>query len=128
MRPPDERPVTRGNGDGRSAHDAFRCRRRGGVAKWSGLCCARRAVPLPFSAAAGPLQAHGFKMAGDALRVRIVLQFDREPDPKWFLLRSPHRLVVDLPQTEFAVDPRELKPRGLVSDVRFGDIGEGRRG
>jgi N-acetylmuramoyl-L-alanine amidase len=94
---------------------------------WSGLWLALAAlVLLPFSAAAGPLQAHGFKMAGDALRVRIVLQFDREPDPKWFLLRSPHRLVVDLPQTEFAVDPRELKPRGLVSDVRFGAVGEGR--
>jgi len=94
---------------------------------WSGWWLALAAlVLLPFSAAAGPLQAHGFKMAGDALRVRIVLQFDREPDPKWFLLRSPHRLVVDLPQTEFAVDPRELKPRGLVSDVRFGAVGEGR--
>ena len=53
-------------------------------------------------------------MAGDARSRASSLQFDREPDPKWFLLRGPHRLVVDLPRTEFAVDPQALKARGLV--------------
>jgi N-acetylmuramoyl-L-alanine amidase len=76
--------------------------------------------------AATPLQARGYKMAGDALRVRIVLQFDREPELKWFLLRGPHRLAIDLPETAFAIDPKELKPRGLISGVRYGNLGEGR--
>jgi N-acetylmuramoyl-L-alanine amidase len=65
-------------------------------------------------------------MAGDAIRMRVIMQFDREPDPKWFLLRGPHRLVIDLPETNFSVDRNDLKPRGLISSVRFGNIGEGR--
>ena len=64
-------------------------------------------------------------MAGDASHMRIVMNFDSEPDPKWFLLRGPHRLVIDLPETGFAIDPRDLKARGLVKGVRYGHLGEG---
>ncbi|MBX3579817.1 MAG: N-acetylmuramoyl-L-alanine amidase [Rhizobiaceae bacterium] len=78
-----------------------------------------------FAADAPGLTASGFKMAGDAVRTRVVLQFDKEPDLKWFLLRSPHRIVIDLPDTEFLVDPAELAARGLVDNVRFGSLGEG---
>ena len=83
-------------------------------------------VLLSPSASAAPLQAKAYKMAGDATHMRVVMQFDREPDPKWFLLRGPHRLVIDLPETNFSVDARELKARGLISGVRFGNVGEGR--
>ena len=41
----------------------------------------------------------------------IVMQFDREPDPKWFLLRGPHRLVIDLPETSFVVEPKDAEGR-----------------
>jgi N-acetylmuramoyl-L-alanine amidase len=82
---------------------------------------------LPATAAdEGPLAALDYKMAGDATRARIVVHFDREPEPKWFLLRDPHRLVVDLPETTFAFDPASLEPRGLVSSVRYGLLSEGR--
>ena len=57
------------------------------------------------------MKASDFKMAGDALKMRIVLQFDREPDPKWFLLRGPHRLVIDLPQTAFVVEAEGAEGR-----------------
>lgn len=78
-----------------------------------------------FSASpAAALQAHDYKMAGDAGRVRVVLSFDGEPEPRWFLLRSPHRLVIDLPKTQFALDPKELKARGLVANVRYGQVSE----
>ena len=40
-------------------------------------------------------------MAGDAARTRIVMQFDREPEIKWLLLRDPHRLVIDFPEARF---------------------------
>jgi N-acetylmuramoyl-L-alanine amidase len=88
------------------------------------------AAILSFSAMANgsnaaPFSARGYKMAGDALRTRIVMQFDREPDIRWFLLRDPHRLVVDLPETNFAIDPRELEPRGLITAVRYGNLGAG---
>ncbi|MDX8446697.1 N-acetylmuramoyl-L-alanine amidase [Mesorhizobium captivum] len=75
----------------------------------------------------GLLGATGYKMAGDATRMRIVMTFDREPDVKWFLLRGPNRLVVDLPRTRFALDAKDVKPRGLVRAVRFGDQGQGSR-
>jgi N-acetylmuramoyl-L-alanine amidase len=74
------------------------------------------------SARADILDAHDFLMAGDAVRTRIVMQLDGEASPRWFLLRAPHRLVVDLPRTSFAITPDDLKPRGLVTNVRYGKI------
>jgi N-acetylmuramoyl-L-alanine amidase len=83
-------------------------------------------VGLSLQAHAGALlEAHDYKMAGDAARMRIVLNFDKEPEPKWFLLRGPHRLVIDLPETKFSVDAKELKAHGLVKGVRYGRLGEG---
>ena len=78
------------------------------------------------SAASDILQARGYKMAGDAARTRIVVHFDREPELRWFLLRGPHRLVVDLPEAAFAFDEAELKPRAMVSDVRHGNLDQGK--
>ncbi|WP_246674833.1 N-acetylmuramoyl-L-alanine amidase [Mesorhizobium sp. B4-1-3] len=73
------------------------------------------------------LGATGYKMAGDATKMRIVVNFDREPDVKWFLLRGPNRLVIDLPRTRFALDAKDVKPRGLVRAVCYGDQGHGSR-
>ena len=53
------------------------------------------------------------------------MNFDREPEPKWFLLRGPHRLVIDLPDVALALKPEDAKPRGLISSVRYGALGEG---
>ncbi|ESY96959.1 N-acetylmuramoyl-L-alanine amidase [Mesorhizobium australicum] len=77
------------------------------------------------NAADAPLVAKGYKMAGDATKMRIVMDFDREPDIRWFLLRGPNRLVIDLANTRFAIDAKDLKPRGLVKGVRLGELGEG---
>ncbi|WP_027051739.1 N-acetylmuramoyl-L-alanine amidase [Mesorhizobium erdmanii] len=77
------------------------------------------------NAADAPLVAKGYKMAGDATKMRIVMDFDREPDIKWFLLRGPNRLVIDLANTRLAIDAKDLKPRGLVRGVRLGALGEG---
>ncbi|CAN7616334.1 N-acetylmuramoyl-L-alanine amidase [Mesorhizobium amorphae] len=86
---------------------------------------------LAFSAVShateAPLGATGYKMAGDATKMRIVMNFDREPDIKWFLLRGPNRLVVDLPRTRFAINAKDVKGRGLVKAVRYGDLGQGSR-
>ncbi|WP_395451357.1 N-acetylmuramoyl-L-alanine amidase [Aminobacter sp. UC22_36] len=75
--------------------------------------------------AAETIKTLDYKMAGDATHMRIVMNFDREPEPKWFLLRSPHRLVVDLPDATLALDAKDLKPRGLIKSVRYGASGEG---
>jgi N-acetylmuramoyl-L-alanine amidase len=90
---------------------------------WLLVLAIASAVPV---AAEAPIGASDFKMAGNATEMRVVLHFDREPDPKWFLLRGPHRLVIDLPETSFVVDPTSLKPRGLITNVRFGALDEGK--
>jgi N-acetylmuramoyl-L-alanine amidase len=89
------------------------------------LCVLLAGFCTPANAADAPMVAQGYKMAGDATKMRIVLDLDREPDPKWFLLRAPNRLVVDLANTRLAIDPKDLKPRGLVKGVRLGQVGEG---
>jgi N-acetylmuramoyl-L-alanine amidase len=72
-----------------------------------------------------PLQAISYKMAGDATKMRIVMNFDAEPDVKWLLLRGPNRLVIDLPNTKFSIDAKDLKARGLVTHVRYGTVEAG---
>ena len=74
-------------------------------------------------AAAASLNAKGFKIAGDAARTRVVMHFDAEPDLRWFLLRDPHRLVIELPEARFAFEPNDTKPRGLIRDVSYGSVG-----
>lgn len=76
-------------------------------------------------AAASALKATDFTIAGDAARTRIVLHFNREPTLRWLLLRDPHRLVIDLPEASFLIDPKSVKARGLVQNVRYGALGEG---
>ncbi len=56
--------------------------------------------------------------------MRLVVEFDREPDVQWFLLRGPHRLVIDLPDSGFAFDSEALEPRGLVTNIRYGKLDE----
>jgi N-acetylmuramoyl-L-alanine amidase len=78
------------------------------------------------AADARPLEARDFKMAGDASRIRLVLNFDGEPEPEWLLLRTPHRLVLDLPETELRLHPDDLKAAGLVQDIRYGHLQDGK--
>ncbi len=68
------------------------------------------------------VHANGYKMAGDASRMRVVIRFDHEPNLRWSLLRGPHRLVLDLPETAFDLDHSELTPRGMVTDVQYGAL------
>jgi N-acetylmuramoyl-L-alanine amidase len=100
----------------------WKTRRWFGAAALAMLLAAFSAVSPVLAA---PLEATEYKMAGDASHMRIVMNFDSEPDPKWFLLRGPHRLVIDLPETRFAIDSKDLKARGLIKGVRYGHLNEG---
>ena len=82
------------------------------------------AVVLAAPALGAKLEARDYKMAGDALHMRVVMNFDQEPDPRFFMLRAPHRLVIDLPETRFVFDPDELEERGLIKGVRYGHLKE----
>ena len=87
------------------------------------------AVPasaMPDDAAATRYVAIAARMAGDDNRVRLVLDFEREPEFKLHYLNNPSRVIVDLPETVFAFPAESLQPRGLVSAVRYGNSGKGR--
>ena len=71
-----------------------------------------------------PLSVGELRMAGDAVRTRMVVELNRDANFRWFLLRAPHRLVIDLPSAEFSLDGEALAPHGLVSRVQFGQLDE----
>ncbi len=72
------------------------------------------------------LAALTFRAAGDELRTRVVVIFDREPEVSTLLLAHPHRLVIDLPRATFGFDKKSLEPRGLITHVRYGLVGDNR--
>lgn len=80
---------------------------------------------LQAAMASDRLVAQSFKVAGDSSRTRVVVQFDREPEFRWLLMRGPHRLVIDLPETDFRMDMPSL-PKGMLTGVQHGGLGEGR--
>lgn len=68
-----------------------------------------------------------FQAAGDASRTRIVLRFDRDPAVRWFLLRGPHRLVIDFPEAGLEFGNDALEPAGMIADLRHGTLDAGRQ-
>lgn len=72
------------------------------------------------------LKVRGYKMAGDAARMRVVVNFDRDPEFRWFAMAAPHRLVIDMPEAGFAVDEADIAPRGMVRAVNYGNLGQDR--
>lgn len=71
-------------------------------------------------------KATGLEISGDAEGTVVTIDLDEDLDLNWFLLRSPYRLVVELPETAFAFDAASLKARGLVNSIRYGKAAEGR--
>ena len=51
----------------------------------------------------GRLVAQELRIAGDATRARLLLEFNAEPTPRWLLLRNPHPLAIDPPATAFQI-------------------------
>ncbi len=79
-------------------------------------------APAGSALAADTLRATGFAIAGDKARTRIVIDFNKSFKPDWFLLQRPFRLVVDMPKVQFALEPDNIRSRGLVSIVRYGQF------
>ncbi|MEM6383724.1 MAG: N-acetylmuramoyl-L-alanine amidase [Pseudomonadota bacterium] len=72
-------------------------------------------------------QASGARIAGDAERTRLVVDFDGELDPQIFFLAEPRRMIIDLPGTDFvAMEGADIEARGLISGFRFGPFAPGR--
>jgi N-acetylmuramoyl-L-alanine amidase len=68
------------------------------------MSAAFAALFLSFSsivAQAEPLRVEGLRAVGDASRARVVIDVSQSPDLRWFLVRSPHRLVLELGDVEY---------------------------
>lgn len=68
------------------------------------------------------IKASDLVMSGDAKSFQIDVAMTGEPGMNWFLLRGPHRLVIDLDATQFIFEPEALKPNRMVDAVRFGNL------
>jgi len=61
------------------------------------------------------------RLAGDDSQTRLVIDLDRRVDVRAFLLASPDRVVIDLPQVAFRFPPKTGESgRGLIKAFRFG--------
>nr|WP_245582412.1 N-acetylmuramoyl-L-alanine amidase [Neorhizobium lilium] len=68
--------------------------------------------------------AFAARIAGDAARTRIVLDFEEKPEFSIHYISGPDRVIVDLPATAFGFPADQLAPRGLFKDIRYGTMGE----
>ena len=58
----------------------------------------------------------------NAATTRVVLDLSAKPEWNLFLLEDPFRIVVDLAETDWALEGRPDPPRGLIRDLRFGQF------
>jgi N-acetylmuramoyl-L-alanine amidase len=66
------------------------------------------------------------RLIGDAERTRFVVDLEKSPAFGLLRLTNPYRLVIDLPNVEFAEPAAPREGRGLVSDYRYGLIAPGK--
>jgi len=84
----------------------------------------------PDTVLAGELQAavtsvfpvaSDVRLAGDGQQTRFILDLDKKIPVRAFALADPYRVVVDLPQVTFHLDPGAgTAPRGLIKAFRYG--------
>lgn len=79
-----------------------------------------------ISAEVSPLVAYSGRIAGDDARTRLVLGFDRRPEISVHYVANPYRILIDLPDTVFALKKDEIAARGLFSDIRYGGMAAGK--
>ena len=83
-------------------------------------------VLLSHAHAQGPVAAIFGQISGGEDRVQAVFSFDRAPEMSRLVISSPYRLVIDLAETTFAFGNSAPVPRGLITDIRYGLMQEGK--
>jgi N-acetylmuramoyl-L-alanine amidase len=86
-------------------------------------------LALALCAAAGgeparALQADVAEITGDAAETAVAIRFDAPPQAESFRLADPDRIVIDLPETAWRLDPPA--GAGLAERLRFGLAAPGR--
>ncbi|MEO0329089.1 MAG: N-acetylmuramoyl-L-alanine amidase [Pseudomonadota bacterium] len=71
--------------------------------------------------------ALGASVVGDDATTRFFIDFDKNLKLKTFYLDEPLRIIIDLEEATFDFSENQLpKPTGLISNIRFGRISQGR--
>ncbi len=91
------------------------------------------AAPLQrgFATDAGRPVAVGVRVSQDSGAAKLVFDLSRPVDASAFALTSPHRIVVDLPEVNFQLDPSvgrlgALGAASVVKSFRFGLLAAGK--
>lgn len=80
-----------------------------------------------FAATGNTIIAFAARIAGDANRTRLVIDFDQKTKYKTLFLENPNRLIIDLPDTVFSFDKKQKQAlHGLITGFRYGAIAPGR--
>lgn len=74
---------------------------------------------------ARPLVARSARVIGDESRIRFLIEFNKEPEIAYLYLNEPYRLILDFQKTDFSFDQSSLEPRGLLTDLRYGERMDG---
>lgn len=92
------------------------------------LALAPFAAPMAVAAAeANAPVMIGARIVGDASRVRFVADLSRRVDSVVFTLADPYRVIVDLPEVNFALpELAGTTGRGVISAFRYGAISAGK--
>lgn len=69
-----------------------------------------------------PMLAFSARVAGDAARTRVVIDFEGKPEFSIHYVGGPERIIVDLSATAFGFPAADLAPRGLFKDIRYGTM------
>jgi N-acetylmuramoyl-L-alanine amidase len=88
----------------------------------AGLCALAATMVAPALAEHGSSPAASQpQIAADASQTRFTLDFDRRVPLRAYTLAKPDRVVIDLPQVEFALAPEAAPgPSGLIKTFRYG--------
>ena len=86
---------------------------------------------LAFAEEAGPPVAVGARLAQDANSAQLVFDLSRPVVAHAYALASPDRIVVDLPEINFQLDPADgrvgaARDAALVRAFRFGLLASGK--
>lgn len=95
-----------------------------------GWCSVTRAAPGEVSEASAEKPADAslpiasdVRIAGDEKQTRFILDLDRKVSLRAFTLADPYRVVIDMPQVAFHLDPGAgTVARGLIKAFRYGMV------
>jgi N-acetylmuramoyl-L-alanine amidase len=104
--------------------------RRGWLIVAAAVALVALSQAVAFAGESAPPVAVGARLAQDETNAQLVFDLSRAVEARAYALTSPDRIVVDLPEVNFQIDPSvgRVNPAGaqLIKAFRFGLLSPGR--